>query len=538
MVAVVLAALLVVVACSTPAKEHGAPEATTVGPDGFTVQVEDVTVSAGPGVAPEGTPVTVTPAAPMPASAVPDFVEQVGDGVVLVLGDGLQPQTPVEFRVVVDGGPPVGEGEVALLAVSADGSTDVLEARADAESGELVATTDHLSWLGFFRLGEKFTRTVLTLTGQALDVTYPDPECETRVEVPGVAAYEVFPPGQAYMCLSLNDAGEVELEVHSAVNMPYTVRTEPRVDAVNSPGSAAGLLSTAVMFRVPNDGVIPGVLAGGSTVRFTYPPGDAPEAVTLLLRPELLFVDLITSSLDRLHGGLSELVGSTQCWADMASTSLSANRVQSTSTATSAISTALGCAGSAIKGAGSVVLGLVLPLLQTLISTVLTNVEAIAKRDVITVAIDRTDLAPPPVTASRVLGSFEAMDGQVFCQSSLKPTEHPDGTVQPTEFLECTLGGYEQVSPDDPDCDGPLTVSQFESYLSYACGDALDRTGAAQLDSDELEVGSYTCSAEIVVVCDSGAYAVEMHYNDFQLYVTRSDGGFDISTLADIPPMG
>lgn len=519
MVAAALILLLVVVGCSTPPKASSEPQALVVGAEGLRVEVGSMTVSAGPGVAPEGTAVSVSVAAAVPDDAVAEVVEQIGAGVQVVLGEDLQPEAPIEVRAKVEGDMPAA-GEVALLTVSADGSVDVLEAQVDTANGELVASTEHLSWLGFFRLGEEFTGVVMALAGQALDVTYPDPGCETRVEVPGVAAYEVFPPGQAYMCLAMNAAGEIELEVHSAVNMPYTVRTQPPVDATNLPGSAQGLLGTAVMYRFPNDGFTPGVLAGGSTVQFTFPPGQAPEVVTMQLRPELLVMDLLVATLDRVHKGLAEIVGTTQCWADVATTSLSANEVASTTAATSAISAALGCAANAVEGAASIVLGLVLPLLQTLISTILTNVEAFMQRDVISTRIDVTDLAPTPpapggALPEGVLGSMVAtVSGGgpvIYCQSAMSTVYADDGSEEQTEVFSCVVP--EQSADEYPSCGGPATFSYFQGAGEAYCGDDFNRSGAVPLGNGTVTLGSYECTpgpGYAVVHCGRGDFAVQV----------------------------
>lgn len=126
--------------------------ADVVGDSGFLIELDGVTVSGAPDVAPSGTAVQAHLVTHDLSEDVGEFAEPVGTGVEVILGDGVQPSSPITITFAPE------EAETWLT--TSDSNDDLLPVvfttavdgtgmeLADAEllpDGSVVVSADHLS---------------------------------------------------------------------------------------------------------------------------------------------------------------------------------------------------------------------------------------------------------------------------------------------------------------------------------------------------------------------------------------------------------
>lgn len=272
--AVLLAVVLTAAGCSLIDRELPMSATAEVGADGFTLALDGVTVVGSAGVAAPGTPVE---AQILTEPDLPDLegrAEVVGPTVEVVLGDGLQPDEPIELVFATE-----HDDALAVLSETRDGEIDLF-AVSDSSQGP-TAEVDHLSIFNLVRIDvAAFWSGLSNALDIGLGVSTPEPSCPGEATVGGTT-YEVTadPAHILWPCLSVDDDG-MHLRITPATGVPYAVRTDPAGTFATTPGSSVGSMASIALFETLPDRYPTGLASpGGSlTVTTDEPPFRAAQA--------------------------------------------------------------------------------------------------------------------------------------------------------------------------------------------------------------------------------------------------------------------
>lgn len=325
-VAVLMSAL---VACS-PQEQRVVT--TTVGGDGFEISLDGVEASADAGVAPEGTTVTLKLAKKQAAGGLSEHTTALASSVSLTLGDGLQPEKPIDLRFHINEDE-ITDGEWAapeslLIATqSDDGTVGLLGTSRDGEF--LTAQTDHLSLFQPVQLNfNSVVKRAKDFVMQSLGLEMPEPDCLGEVANAATgAAYSIAYRGWIHPCIS-TQGDTITVDLYSASMMPFRATAEPLVTGRTMPSPDTQGFLAALLNNSPSltDGTI---LGGGSFARFqfstTAPPThlDARQDAHMLLGAVMLNVlAVVVKPLGALDEALEKL-GQLDCLSGIVTTSLS-----------------------------------------------------------------------------------------------------------------------------------------------------------------------------------------------------------------------
>jgi len=299
--------MLLAASCASPAPQ-ARPE-NQVGPDGFSVSVGSVTVSAGASVAPEGTSVSVEPAPSTPGQAV-TYLDTISDAISITLGEGrIQPDTPIAIETRVDGGVDVDRrlnaGDLLVfVSENSAGDLDIHPAQWDPSTRVVSATTMHLSrFVAGFLSMQKIVRQMSDLVGQAAGQTFPRPaDCQSSVQAPSGVEYTVqrVTRDVAWPCLAIDGAGGIRLDLHSNSPFVYRVRTEPPRPGQGGPGLDVSNIATQLVYDLVFSADLDreGALLPGGSVTFRYLPDSPPRSGELAAEAVLSYVELSLFAVD------------------------------------------------------------------------------------------------------------------------------------------------------------------------------------------------------------------------------------------------
>lgn len=251
---------------------------------GLTLALGELTFTAAPGVAPEGTHLQVD------SRPLPEFPTELGDPLPgssfsIAFTDGSQPASPVTVELTVPDAAdqPLEAGadaalpdsHIVLLTRPAD-ATDWTALPVTVDGGMASAHLEHFSE-GFFarvRSGPAF----VTAITDFLRVTYPPPDCLGATATHDGRTYTVTVdhPQFIYPCVSVDAGGQVLVTVHSNSPNAWRVRGVPGVATPLPPDTGAdpvGALMTVTHSINPTAPAHESMLAPGAAAGLTVIPG-------------------------------------------------------------------------------------------------------------------------------------------------------------------------------------------------------------------------------------------------------------------------
>ncbi|GGH33661.1 hypothetical protein [Microbacterium album] len=304
----------------------------TVGPDGFEAVLEGVSVTGGPGVAPEGTLVTLEKSDAALESGVDIPLNALAQGVKVRLGDGLQPEEPITLTFDIDE-TAISEEEwstdstLVMLSRSEGGAVDLVETV--REGNTVTATAEHLSWFWPAQVDiGHLLEEVAAFVAHALDADLPPPPCfERTATAPSGLEYLMLAAGPIWPCISA-DGQEITVDLYAATSSPYRAKSSPAVVGETLPGTDGdGVLHALASEYVPTaEGGV--VFGGGTAARFTFDVHEPPELfeaqqdLGMLIGSVLLtLLDIIVDDSVTLDGAgkYDCLAGTVETGADMSS---------------------------------------------------------------------------------------------------------------------------------------------------------------------------------------------------------------------------
>lgn len=284
-VAVVAVVVALLSAGCTPAEDGVA----VVDAQGVRARRGGVEVVGGPGVAPEGTRLTLATSAEA-RSELPDIFVALSDPVIIEL-EGRQPGTALTVSFELDS-PPADPDAIAVVVDAVDGAAgDVLPARWDPTSGRVVATTDHLSLFSVVQvdlgaLGRRVADALQPETDSP-EAGSSRPDCRDAVDVLGgrveLSAFRhagrVALPVQR--CLHATDSS-LALTFHSISPLPWLVRwtgdARPQQVGAVALGDAVVLAGYEALARSRAD---EGLLIPGGTLTYHFDVDALPLGAAL-----------------------------------------------------------------------------------------------------------------------------------------------------------------------------------------------------------------------------------------------------------------
>lgn len=344
------------VACAPQQQDRAT---ATVGADGFELELNGVTASAGADVAPAGTEVALELVDEATGGELTETVTALGMSISLTLGDGLQPATPIDLRFEIDEAAISDEewssDQTLLIATeSEDGTVGLLEAA--REGDYLSATTDHLSLFQPIQIDfGKALRQARDFVMQSTGLEIAAPDCVgNTVTVASTFEYRIDYRGWVHPCISA-EGDTITVNLYAATMMPYRVLSWPQVTGgtVSSPDGQGMLMALANKWvPSPSGGV---VMGGGASAQFAFsassPPQffEARQDAGMLIASVLL--NLIGIVLNPLGGGAAfmEKVGQLDCLSGVVEVAGEENF--NASTAAKLVQTTLACLGTTAAGA-------------------------------------------------------------------------------------------------------------------------------------------------------------------------------------------
>ena len=341
----------------------GASEsASIVEHDGFIVDLKGVAVSSSSGIAPIGTSVRARLVEHGLTADVQAFADPIGSGVEIVLGDGIQPTSPLTITFAANAFSEWRSVEAAnedlfpVVFASREGGSGVEFADANLlPNGSIVVTAEHLSifqpaLVSISKLGRWFGEQVEI----GLELRSNKPDCVGDSNLAPDWSISVVPNLVLWTCVVQH--GD-DLDIALTNNSPYVwlvsstqaYPLEPEIPTTSLVGGAVDLLALQFIDL--------------ETTRPIIPPDGSVNYSTITYDDEYVFEVALSAPLTVANGTLNILsavlpfkkiqaIGKAQCLIDAAVT-ITAEPYESIGERTS---TVISCAGSIVKGLGGVVL--------------------------------------------------------------------------------------------------------------------------------------------------------------------------------------
>lgn len=227
----------------------GRPDAVAVGEKTQQLHFDQVTVEVPGNVAPLGTKASIE------AGTVPEVdaaAVKVVVPTVRVSLSGLQPAVPMRIDVrVPESDLHLSPGErpedsLLLLAISDDGTKDLIQGRYDPAAETFTAELAHLSVFTLVRIDwggavQKARDLVMQSTG----IETAKPDCVDKKVTLGEATYDVVSPAQVWSCVTKDDRNRLRMEALPNTPVPLIIYGKPTVPATYEP-TGVPTLSDAV----------------------------------------------------------------------------------------------------------------------------------------------------------------------------------------------------------------------------------------------------------------------------------------------------
>lgn len=195
---------------------------------GFEANLGGIVVTGPPGVANPGTKVSVKRS----DARSPDPDAEIVTAVDVVMGDGQQPQEPIEITFALDQRPSDAV-DYALLR-SDTGQENYLGMDYVVEGDQLVVTTDHLSTFSLVRFNPlDWLSDLTTQLELALGLQYPKPDCvdENFGHSPDLGDYYFTASGSGlgtiYLCAGRSPESDLSMQFYSNGPVAWVVTADP-----------------------------------------------------------------------------------------------------------------------------------------------------------------------------------------------------------------------------------------------------------------------------------------------------------------------
>lgn len=449
--AVAIAGLIVVVAAvavQTIVRDDDPTVASTVGHSGFHIELDGIRISAGPGVAPIGTSVRVSPADVVVPRAYDGVATPAGHGIRILLGRGYQPRSPITVAF------PAKPSANAVLA-ERDGGAEVADnVRRSGDS--IIVTSNHLSWFlpVFFDVGG-WLRGLARQASVALQIGTERPGCFGRATRIGAStwAFSAVPEQVAWPCVATTRRRGVQASVLSNSGLVWTTgarpAAEPEYPVVSDPLGADGLVTAAGLQTVNRS--VESVLTPAAKVTYDVSDVTRPTDFTFELNPPLSVVWSVVRVLAVFTPAkVIEELGKAQCFADI----LAAVAEQSTAKIVGSI---LGCVGGLVGGILGKALSALTAVPAALISIIDGAVRSATNRGTFTIRLGpkaHGSSCPPsgsPLATSTTpnLTDHVSEPTKTFCEV-FPGDSSPGGTApHPTDRTPQPTRSFDEVFPGE-----------------------------------------------------------------------------------------
>lgn len=295
--------------------------------EGFTVSLDDVTVSGPPGVASTGVAVRASLVEPQLPDEVSGFAESVGPAVEITLGDNLQPAVSltITFSAEAVSGMdvPSNSGDEFLPVVISSRDEAPGWEFADAQmlpDGSVAVTASHLSFVQLSlvpvrQFADWLTNQVLIF----LQVRSEKPSCADQDTTDIGWEFSPIPDQVIWPCISKNGDG---LNISFTNNSPevWLLGSEQATSGVSTTLSASGMLVAAIGQVSADSSRFAPLIAPDGEVSYLSRGGESEIVFDVQLSDGLTKLNaLLQVTLSFIPGALFELIGHAQCLADIVS---------------------------------------------------------------------------------------------------------------------------------------------------------------------------------------------------------------------------
>jgi hypothetical protein len=289
---------------------------TPVTADGFKLELQDVTISAPAGVAPEGVTArleTVDQNGQIPT--YDDGFEQGSPLFDISFADASQPTVPVTVTWPV---PDNRQDEEGLAFVTRDSETGEWNGMpVTITDGVASVTMEHFSW-GVFGWTDDLANQIATFMKQLMGIDYPEPDnCDTESAEFDERIYSVTADAeQIWPCIKIIN-GSIEVSIYSRNGLFWHVKpisgdaVAQRAEAPMEVGPAVTLAAYHTLFGVTEEETL--LVPGGSNA-ITLNPGVTQTSVKLEGDPGFWALNILLTAL----GSALDIVGASAAWKNLA----------------------------------------------------------------------------------------------------------------------------------------------------------------------------------------------------------------------------
>jgi hypothetical protein len=263
-------------ASPSPSTSAGRVTTATVGANGGSASLDDVTITMPAGSATVGQTLTVRSSSATPSTRAASVLHALSPVVDVSLTGGAQPSKPVSVRARVADGQKLPTDNARLQLLSRDGRTGAWSftpATYDPIAHTLTATVTHFSLFGFVQVAvSSITGTFLDVFRSAFDVGAARPDCSGMpLTVDGVtytvpARFRAQGDGIVWPCLT-QSAGGISVALTNATGLPWTIRSLPKATVT---GHGTVDINKAALQALYTE-----FLAGGRLSQSLLTPGEA-----------------------------------------------------------------------------------------------------------------------------------------------------------------------------------------------------------------------------------------------------------------------
>lgn len=328
--------------------------------DGFTIALDGATVSAAASVAPLGTSVQARLIDHYLPESFSDFAEPVGKGIEVILGDHLQPASPITIVFAADEASSwvmdsdYGSDSLMVAISSRDGGLGAELADAQLLSdGSVIVTTDHLSLImlaraSIGRFAKWFGEQVLI----TLQVRSPQPDCVGQQEDAPGWRFSAVPQQYLWTCAAESRSGVTATFTNNST-VVWFVESDEATPGNPVQSSSTSILTTALAWRVIDYRTTAPVAPPDVSVTFAANDPDDEIVFNVSLNKSLTLAGAIWNAASSFLPAsrverIAKAVGKGDCLTNIVSTAIG----EPDSLSGEFVATVTSCMGALIEGTG------------------------------------------------------------------------------------------------------------------------------------------------------------------------------------------
>ena len=401
-----------------------------VGDGGFSIELDGVTVSGSPDVAPFGTAVRAQLATHDLTVDVTEFAEPVGTGVEVILGDGVQPSSPITITFVPEmvstwGATTKSDGDhlPVIFASNEDGSGLELANAQMLPDGSVEVAADHLSWYQPALVSvSRFTEWTGEQVSVFLQLRSDEPDCFVQTLEHEDWQISSIPDQVIWPCIEQR-GDEVEISLTNNGPVVWFVESDEATPGLPFILSPVGMLFASIVLQSLDKATTSLVIPSDGSVTFNANENDDEILLHATLSAPLTVINAtMTALLIFVNARFFDELAKADCLLDLVSTAIESGTTSDDEAFTEANA---GSYASTIAGCMGTILGLMGAALGGALFSAIADAPGALAANLQGIYLTATGNDSFPITVSKIDAVAEVQEDR-SSSSGLWPTDRDD----------------------------------------------------------------------------------------------------------------